>query len=231
MELSEVVETFEHNLQQLKQAQVGNYLSFFEFDEKVKDPSVVSVISDMERMKQIEEATASFQCTLEYHFRKTGKYDKLLDFSKKLHDGMKTSVSAFNEWRYEQPTGLHGLWLKISKNAENKYRESKKPLIKNILSFKDYATAHLALRDYVPKFCQMYQPRLRRVEWGEYESMFQPSFMNDEIADQLNYMLPVPKHEDIFYVCINFLAKLAHETGTKVERKQYMKGEGALYTI
>ncbi|MBS3122242.1 hypothetical protein J4434_05155 [Candidatus Woesearchaeota archaeon] len=228
MELSEIVETFEHNLKQLEQAQVGNYLSFFEFGEKVKGSSIVS---DMERMKQIEEATASFQSILESHFRKTGKYDVMLDFSKRLQSGMKTSVSAFNEWRYDQPTGFQGLLVKISKTAENKYKESKKPLIKAILSFQDYTFAHLALRDHVQKFCEMYQPHLRRVEWGEYESMFQPSFMNDEIADQLNYMLPVPKHEDIFYVCINFLSKLAHETETKVERRNYLKGEGVFYTI
>lgn len=228
MELSDVVSTFEHNLEQLKQAQVEKYLSFFEFSEKRKGPIVVS---DMERMKQIEEAVTTFQATLESHFRKTGKYNELLDFSKKLNDGIKTSVSAFNEWRYEQPTLFQGLCIKLSESAEKKYKESKKPLIKNILSFQDYAFAHLALRDHVQKFCEMYQPSLKRVEWGEYDSMFQPSFMNDEIADQINFMLPVPRHEDIFYVCINFLAILARETGTKVERRQYLKGEGAFYTI
>lgn len=228
MELSEIVSTFEHNLQQLKQAQVGQYLSFDEFSEKVKGQSI---ISDMGRMKQIGEATACFQATLESHFRKTNRYNDLLDFSKKLNEGIKTSVSAFNEWRYEQPTGLQGLWMKLSKNAERKYRESKKHLIKDILSFKDYASAHLVLRDQVPKFQEMYGQSLERVEWGKYDSMFQPSFMNDEIADQLNNLLPVPRHEDIVHVCINFLQKLAHETGTKVGRRQYMKGEGALYTI
>ncbi|MBI4454063.1 hypothetical protein HY636_05460 [Candidatus Woesearchaeota archaeon] len=225
MELSEVVETFEHNLKQLEQAQVGNYLSFDEFRNKASSLTA----RNWDLMEIVNSEMCIFQTTLEKKYGNS-KYKEYVEFSKRLASGISKSVISFNVWYYEKPTVLQSLLFKVSKTAEKKYRERKKQLIKDILSFQCYALAHLALRDQVPVFCEMYASPVMRMGWNEY-TCARNSGITEFNPTALDNILPMPEDRDIISICFNFLRVLADETGTKFEQRNYMKREGFGYTL